>query len=143
QTKTARADEIDADEVAVSSAKRVMLGDVQLASSLFLVDGHKPSAALGRAAEQSEHAMLRVVDDLDDPPAIGRALVIAAFDAQQRAVADAGGHARPRVARTMYSDFWRLAAFDLIPFGGAGNQLAVGIASGNVGQHGRGQGCCL
>src|SRR5450432_3343522 len=41
----------------------------------------------------------------------------------------------------MDADFRRLAVFHLIPFGGRGDQFAVAVTAGDVGHHGRRQGC--
>src|SRR5437762_1624092 len=40
----------------------------------------------------------------------------------------------------MDADFWRGAVLFLIPFGGGCDQLAVAVAAGDVGHHGRRQG---
>ena len=61
------------------------------------------------------------------------------LDAQQHAVADAGGFAGPRLARHVNADFRRRAVRVLVPFVGRGDQFAVGVARGHVGEHGRGQ----
>ena len=75
--------------------------DRELAAELLLVDRHEPAAAAGQRAEDAEHALLGAVDDLDDAAAMADrvALVADLLDAQQRAVADAGDFARPRLAR--------------------------------------------
>src|SRR5437868_14260286 len=39
----------------------------------------------------------------------------------------------------MDADLWRRAALLFIPFGGCGDQLAVGVTAGDVGHHGRRQ----
>ena len=120
RAEAARAHQIDADEVAILGAKRVRLGDVQFAAGLLLVDRDQASAAVRVLAEDAEDARPGVIDDLDDPPAIGDAVaggLVEFFDAQQRAVADAGCGAGLRPPRDMDADFRRLAAFDLVPFG--------------------------
>src|SRR5205085_1849778 len=115
----------------------VSLGDVQLAAGLLLVDGNKAAAAIGVFAEDAERARPGMRDDADDAAAIGRAVgLVRLLDAQQRAVADAGRGARLRAAREDDADFWRGAAFFLVPFGGGGEQLAVRVAAGDVGEHG-------
>src|SRR5208282_4315742 len=45
-----------------------------------------------------------------------------------------------RPPRNMDADFRRLAAFDLVPFGRRGQQLAVAVAAYNVDQQSRWQG---
>src|SRR5258705_13700871 len=114
--ETARARQIDADEISVLGATGIALGNIQLAAGLLLVDRYQPSAAAGQGAEDSEDAGLGVIDDLDDAPAIGAAVaLIQPLDAQQRAVAHACGGARLRTSGNMDADLRRLAGFDLIP----------------------------
>ncbi len=82
-----------------------------------------------------------MVDDLDDAAAVADAVVRLGFlDVQQHAVADAGGLAGPRLARGVNADFRRRAVRLLVPFVGGGDEVAVGVARGDVGEHGRGQG---
>ena len=141
EPEAARANEIDADEIAVLGAAGVGLGDVQFPPDLLLVDRDQPSAAVGQGAEDAEHAGSGVIDHLDDAGAIDRAFgIVEFFDAQQRAVADAGGGARLRTPGNMDADFRRLAAFDLVPFGRRRDQFAVGVAAADVGHQGGGQG---
>ena len=91
-----------------SAPSRVGFGDVQFAAGLLLVDGNEPPAAVGQGAEDAEHAGLGVIDDLDDAAAIGAGpRCRRPFDAQQRAVADAGRGAGLRAARHMDADFRR------------------------------------
>src|SRR5579863_165783 len=73
----ARAHQIDADEIAVRGTSRIGLGDVQFTAGLLLVDRDQASAATRQRAEDSEHARLGMIDDLDDAPAIDRALAVA------------------------------------------------------------------
>src|SRR5712691_937378 len=140
QSKTARAHQIDADEIAILGAVAVGLGDVQFAADLLLVDRNEPSAAIGQGAEDSEHAGFGVIDHLDDAPAIdGAFAVVQLLDPQQRAVADTCLRARLGTSGNMDADFRRSAVLHLIPFGGRRDQFAVAVAAGNVGHHGRGQ----
>ena len=143
EAEATRTQQIDADEVAILGTERVGLGDVQFAAGLLLVDRDQASAAVGILAENSEHACLAVIDDLEDPSAIGNAVtnaVLKLFDPQQRAVADTGGGAGLRPPRNVDADSWRLAVFDLIPFGWNGDQLAVAVATGDIGQQSGRQG---
>src|SRR5713101_3413507 len=140
KSETARAYQVDADEVAVLGATSIALGNIQLAAGLLLVDRNQAPAATGQGAEDSEDAGLGVIDDLDDAPAIAVAL-IQLLDAQQRAVAHPCCGAGLRTSGNMDADLRRLAAFDLIPLGGRCDQFAVAIASGDVGHHGRRQAC--
>src|SRR4051812_6982319 len=83
--------------------------------------------------------MPRLIDDLDDAPAIDRAFVIVhVLDPQQRAISDARGDAG-LAAWIVDADFRRLAAFHLIPFGGRGGQFAITVPAGDVDHHGSGQ----
>ena len=67
----AGADQIHADEIAILRAVLVGFRNVELASRLLAIDGNEPSAAVGEAAEDAEHAALAMIDDLDDAAAIG------------------------------------------------------------------------
>ncbi len=50
-------------------------------------------------AEDAEHARFRMIDDLDDAAAVAdAAILVGLLDAQQHAVAEAGGFAGPRLA---------------------------------------------
>ena len=73
--------------------------------------------------------MLGVIDDLDDAAAMADAVIFLGFlDAQQHAVAEAGGFAGARLARRQDADFRRRAMRFLVPFVGRGDQVAVGVA---------------
>src|SRR5262249_25167496 len=104
-----------------------------------LVDGHEPSAAARRRAENAEHALPAAVDELDDAAAVADVLVAALFDPQQRAIADAGDLAWPRTARNVHANSGRWAVLGLVPFGRQRDQLAVAIARGDVREHDVGQ----
>ena len=109
--------------------------------SIFLSTGSSRPPPCGSFAENAEHAVLGVVDDLDDAAAVADAVVVVGFlDPQQHAVADAGGFAGLRLARTVNADFRRGPVRLLVPFVGRGDQFAVAVARGDVGEHGRGQG---
>ncbi len=60
--------------------------------------------------------------------------------AQQRAIADAGDFVRARLARNMNADAGRLAVLLGVPLGRNGDQFAVAVAFGDVGEHDGGQG---
>ena len=81
--------------------------DRQLAAELLLVDRHEPAAAVRQRAEDAEHARLGAVDDLDDAAGVADRVAVVAglLDAQQRAVADAGDFAGPRLARRVRCGF--------------------------------------
>ena len=144
EAEPARTREVDGDEIAVLGAVGVGLGDIEFAAGLLLVDGDEPSATCGQRPEHAEHAVFGMIDDLDDAAPIGGAVgILGAFDAEQHAVANACGRERARMAWTVDADLRRLAAFGLVPFGRRCDQLAVGIAAGDVGHHGGGQACGL
>ena len=111
--------------------------DRELAAELLLVDRREPAAAARQRAEDAERALLGAVDDLDDAAGVadGVAVGVGFLDPQQRAVADAGDLARPRLARRADADFRRGAVRLLVPFGRNGDQLAVAVARGDVGEH--------
>ena len=99
--KPAVARHFDRDEIAVDRARCGIGRNAEFAAELLFVDRHQPAAAAGKAAKNSERAAFGAIDQLDDAPA--RLLVVCTFDADQRAVADAGG-LRPaaRVAAWRY-----------------------------------------
>src|SRR6185295_14274253 len=106
----------------------VDLRNVQLAAGLLLVDGDETSAAVRIFPEDSERTRLRFRDDTNDAAAIRRAVGLVRFlDTKQGAVADTGGGAGLRPARNHDADLWRGAALFLVPFGGRGEQFAVGV----------------
>jgi hypothetical protein len=82
--------------------------------------------------------MLGAVEKLDDAPAHG--IVAAALDAKKRAVADASDSAWSCAARRDDADDGRGAVGILVPLGWPGQQFAVAIPAGDVGEHDRGQG---
>ena len=116
-------------------------GMTELLAEHLLVDRLQPAAAVRIFAENSQHALLGTVDDLDDAAAVADAVVFFGFlDMQQHAVADAGGLAGARLAHDGNADFRRRAVRLLVPFVGRGDEIAVAVARGDVGQHGGGQG---
>ena len=71
----------------------------ELLAQHFLVDRLEPPAAVGQLAEDPDHPLLGMVDDLDDAAAVADAVVFLGFlDMQQHAVADTGGFAGARLA---------------------------------------------
>ena len=114
-------------------------GDRQLLAELLLVDRDQPAAAVRQRAEDAERADLGLVDDLDDAAGIADVVLAGFFDAEQRAVADAGDLAGLRLARRRDPDFRHRAVGVLVPFGRRGDQLAVVVAAGDVGQRDRRQ----
>src|SRR5580704_14263291 len=85
--------------------------------------------------------MLGAVQKFDD--ARGGLFLTAAFDAQQHAVADAGGFARARAPRHDDADDGRRAVSGFVPFGRPRQKFAVGIAAGDVGEHNGPQGAWI
>ena len=82
-----------------------------------------------------------MIDDLDDAAAVTNSVVLfGLLDAQQHAIANAGGFARPRLARHVNADFGRSAVRFLIPLVRGCNEIAVAVARRDIGQYGRGQG---
>ncbi len=109
--------------------------------SIFLSTGSSRPPPFGAFAENPQHAVLGMVDDLDDAAAVADAVVFLGFlDVQQHAVADAGGFAGLCLARGVNADFRRGPVRLFVPFVGRGEQFAVAIARGDVGEHGGGQG---
>ena len=81
-----------------------------------------------------------MIDDLDDAAAVTNAVVFFGFlDMQQHAVADTGGLAGPRLAWSVDANLRRRPVRVFVPLVGRGDELAVAVARGYVGEHGRGQ----
>ncbi len=133
--------DLDRHQVAVARVAAGARRDRKLAAELFLVDRRKAAAAARRRAENAEHALPATIDELDDPPAVADRIVLLAalLDPQQRAIADAGNLARPRAARNAHANPRSGAVFGLVPFARQRDQLAVGIARGDVAEHDVGQ----
>ena len=143
EAEAARTQQIDADEVAILGTSVSVLAMFNSRPACFLSTGIRRPLPSAMLAENSEHARLAVIDDLEDPSAIGNAVtnaILELFDPQQRAVADASGGAGLHPSRHVDADFGRLAVFDLIPFGRNGDQFAVAVATGDVGQQSGRQG---
>src|SRR5579859_7187058 len=71
EAEAARANQIDADEIAVLGAERVWLSDVQLATGLFFVDRDQAAASVDILAEYAEHARLGVIEHFQNASAVG------------------------------------------------------------------------
>ncbi len=138
QAETRRAAGFDRDQVAVLGVVGGARRNGELLAEHLLVDRLQPAAAVRQFAENPEHAVLGMVDDLDDAARAGLRLR-GGRRAQQHAVAEPGGFAGARLARRVNADFRRRPVRVLVPFVGRGDQLAVGIARGDVGEHGGGQ----
>ena len=78
-----------------------------------------------------------MVDDADDAAAVADAgFFFGLLDMQQHAVAESGGGAGARLARKLDADFGRGAVRLGVPFIGRGDEIAVGVARGDIGEHG-------
>ena len=110
QAEPRRAADFDRDEIAVLRLRGGAGRNSQFLAEHFLVDRLEPAAAIGRVSEDSEHALFRLVDDLDDAAAVADAVFFfGLLDAEQHAVANAGGFAGPRFARNVNADLRRSA----------------------------------
>ena len=140
QTETAVLRDADGDQVAVLGVLGGLARDRKLLAELLLVDRDEPAAAVRQSPENAERADLGLVDDLDDAAGIADAVLTGFFDPEQRPVADAGDFARPWPAPCCDPDSRYRAVGVLVPFGRRGDQLAVVVAAGDVGQRDLGQG---
>src|SRR5262249_47886535 len=129
--------DLDRHQVAIARVGAGAGWDRKLVAELLLVDRREPPAAIRRRAINAEHALPGAVDELDAAPRMADRIVLfaALLDPQQGTVADAGDLAWPRAARNAHADLGRGAVLDLVPLGGKCDQLAVGIARGDVGDH--------
>ena len=92
-------------------------------------------------SENSEHAVLGMINDLDDTSAMTNSvLVFDVLDAQQHAVADPGSFTGPRLARQVNTDFRCRAMRVLVPFVRGGNEIAIAVTRRDISKHGRGEG---
>jgi len=130
----------DGDQVAVLGILGGIARNRQLLASLLLVDRDQPAAAPRQGAEDAERTDLGLVDDLDDTAGIADIVIACFFDPEQCPVADAGDFARPWLAPCCDPDSRYRAVGVLVPFGRRGDQLAVVVAAGDVGQCNLGQG---
>src|SRR5438552_7913932 len=115
QAQSALPRHLDRDQIAVDGACGGVRGDRKCTAELFFVDRDEAPAAAGEAAKDAERAMLRSVDQLYDPPA--RFLMRSPFDANERAVADAGNFARASAARRDDMDDGGRAVDLFVPLG--------------------------
>ena len=119
--------DLDRDEVAVLRVGGRARRDRELAAELLLVDRREPAAAAGQRAEDAEHALLGAVEDLDDAAGVAdrrRRRSPAFLDPQQRAVADAGDLAGPRLARDV-----RMRIFGGAPCASSSHSVGTAISS--------------
>ena len=127
--------DLDRDQLAVLRIPGRAARDDQLAAKLLLVNRREPAAAVGLSTEETEHARLGAIDDLDDASGIASRIVGIAdlFDPQQGAVADAGALARLCAAVALQPDLRRRAMRLLVPLGRGRDEFAVAVAGGDVG----------
>ncbi len=94
-------------------------------------------------AENAEDARFVLRKDFDDAAGISRLVLLGithGLDAQKRAIADARGrHAGTRLARYMNENFRGLAETRLVPFDRRGDEFAVAVTAGDVGERHRRQ----
>ena len=114
--RRALARDLDGDEIAVNGAAGTFARNRQFAAELLLVDRDEPAAAIRQTAKDAEHAVLGAVEQLDDAAVD---IVAGAFDAQQRAVADARHLAGPRTPLRGDANDRRRAVRVFVPFGRA------------------------
>jgi hypothetical protein len=100
---------------------------------LLLVDRNQPPAAARKRAENAERAMFSAVDKFYDPCA--RFLSRGSLDAKERTVANARDLVGAGVARCTDVDDRRCAVDLFVPLGRAGQQFAIAVAAGDVGEN--------
>src|SRR5262249_4784990 len=135
QAEPAAARDLDGDEIAFLRAVDGGSRNGELAAETLLVDRNQPPA-VADLAEHAEHAVLGAVDDLDGAALVGNGVLAFGrlFDPQQRLVADPRHLDGPGPARYVQADLGRLAVGFRIPFRGNRDQLAVAVASADVGE---------
>jgi hypothetical protein len=102
QAVAARADQFDADQVAILRAAGVSGRNGEFAAGLLLVDGDHAAVAIWHQAEDSENAVGGLVEQFDHAAAIGLVvLAVGLFNAQQGAIANTGNGAGRCTARHM------------------------------------------
>ena len=104
----------------------------------FLSTGTSRPPPPGSFSKMPSRRVRGVVDHLDDAAAIERGIALIQFlDAHQCAVADTGGRSRLRAARNVNADFRCGLRFSSVSHSVGGcQQFAVGVAAGDVGNHG-------
>src|SRR5262249_26257244 len=132
---------LDGDEVAFFGFMGCAGRDGELTTEAFLVDRGQPAAAVRQLAEDAEHAVLGATDDLDGAALVENAVlgVARSFGAQESPVADPRYFALARTTRHMEPYPGRLAVGFLIPFNRHSDEFAVGVATGDIGEHDIGQ----
>jgi hypothetical protein len=102
QAVAARADQFDADQVAILRAAGVSGRNGEFAAGLLLVDGDHAAVAIWHQAEDSENAVGGLVEQFDHAAAIGLVVfAVGLFNAQQGAIANTGNGAGRCTARHM------------------------------------------
>src|SRR3954451_1643273 len=135
------AGEFHRDEVSVLRVGGRARRNGKFAAELLLVDRLQPAPAIRQHAEDAELALPDAIQNFDDAAGVtDRAFLADFFGAQQRAIADAWNFIRARLARDVDADTRRRAVLFGVPFGRNGNQFAITIALGDVGEHHSGKG---
>ena len=115
--------------------------DRKLLAELLLVDRHQAPAAAWQRAENAERADLGLVDDLDDAAGIADGIISPVSSTRSSARSPTPATSPGRAfARRGDADFRHRAVGVLVPFGRGGDQLAVGVAAGDIGERDVGQG---
>src|SRR5262249_49925152 len=122
----------DRDQIAILRVGRCPDGNSQFLAEHLLVDRFETPAAVLDLAENSQHAMLRMIDDPDDAATVTNSVFFLGFvDAQQHTIAEPGSFTGPRLARHLDADFrWRPMRV-LVPLVGSGNEIAIAVARGD------------
>ena len=135
------AQRLDGDEIAVPRLAGHRRRHEIFARRPALLDRQRPARAVGRGAIDGEGARLELVENLDHPAGIGgRGLAGGGveLDPHQHARAEAWRRRALALVAGAADDDARRRRFPA-PFGGPGDQFAVAVALGDVGDDERGQ----
>ena len=139
--EAALAQRLDGDEIAVPRFARHARGNQNSRARRALLDRKRASRPVRRGAIDGEDARLQLVEDLDHPAGIGGRLRPASASnstrISTRAPRPGVGGAVALGARAAHEDAGRGAV--PAPFGGLGDQFAVAVELGDVGDDERGQ----
>jgi hypothetical protein len=137
QAKSSVPAHLEGNEVTVGSARCRLGGNCDFAAELRLIDWNEPAAAARKRAENTERAVFGAVDEFYDASA--DVLSGGPLDAKERTVADAGDFVGASAARRMDADDRRRAMERFVPLGRTGQELAIAVAAGDVGENDRRQ----
>ena len=127
------------DEIAVGGAPLGTARNLDFAPQTFLVDRHQPAAAVGERTINADDSHRRLVQELDEAALMANTGLVDIAQAQERAVADSGRGSVTRLPPEGEANFRRLAVLGRIPLGGLGDELAVPVAAGDLGDDDLGQ----